>query len=153
MNHSTLTLGLAAALGALAVAAPAEAQIIAPPPAPAPVAAAAPTIALAPCTIVKSRNHGGFTYASCTITADNLPAQGDVSVQYRSNLSTFNPGTLGPWRRSSGTLGFDGSQGSNEILSIKFAFKGRTVAQVRKALKVTLSQATGGATIVAPTGA
>ena len=122
-----------------------------PTPPPTVVASAAPTVAIQPCSVQRSRNAGGFAWASCTVVADNLPAS-TVGVSFKANLATFNPGTLGPWRKSSGTLAFDGTQGTNQMLSIKFAFKGRSVAQVRSRLKVTLSNATGGATIVAASG-
>lgn len=108
---------------------------------PAP-AATTPTIALSPCGVSHSRNAGGFAYASCTITAQGLT--GPTSVTYKSSLTPFDPGTLGPWRKRTGTIAL----GDGGILTIKFAFKHKTVAQVRQALKVTLSNPTGGATVV-----
>lgn len=117
--------------------------IISPPPPITPTPTpAAPTITMAPCSVKQSRNAGGFVWASCTITASDLTSP--VSVTYKASLPTFDPGTLGPWRKQTGTLGF----ATGEISSIKFAFKGnRSVAQVRKVLKVTLSNPTGGATV------
>lgn len=127
-------------------------MIIAPPPVPVATPSTAPTVAIQPCSVAKSRNAGGFVWASCGIVADDLPAS-TVSVSFRSNLPTFDPGTPGPWRKASGTLGFDGTQGTDQQVTIKLAFKGRTtVAQVRKRLKVTLSNPTGGATIVTASG-
>jgi hypothetical protein len=94
-------------------------------------------------TVRKSHNRGGYVYASASIVGTNLPMQG-VKVTYRSSLKTYNPHTLGPWRNTSGSVGI---AGGDTILSLKFGYKGKTVAQVRKSLKITIANATNGAVI------
>lgn len=105
------------------------------------------TIHIKNCTVKSSRNAGGYTWASCSIVGTNLPNQG-VRLSYKSNLKAFNPGTLGPWRQTSGTVGV---AGGDTILALKFGFKGKTVSQVRKSLKITISNATNGAMITSGT--
>jgi hypothetical protein len=146
--HRIALPALGAVLLAGAVAGPAQAQapLIAPAPAPSSTAAApGATVTIDPCTVRRSRNAGGFTYAYCSIVTQ-APAGQAVSVRYRSNLATFKPavpnGTYSPQTK---TVAFSG--GGDQIQTIKLAFRKLTVAQVTSRLKVTLSDA-GGATIV-----
>jgi hypothetical protein len=164
--RKTILTGLTTAVALAAVAGPAYAQTVAPPttpttPAPAASTPAVPsqpnvspaqpqmaaTIHIKNCTVKSSRNAGGYTWASCSIVGTNLPNQG-VRLSYKSNLKAFNPGTLGPWRHTSGTVGV---AGGDTILALKFGFKGKTVSQVRKSLKITISNATNGAMITSAT--
>lgn len=163
--HKTILTGLTTALALAAVAGPAYAQAAAPPTTPATPAPAASTPAVSPavpsqpnvspaqpqmaatihvknCTVNRSRN-AYYTWASCSIVGTNLPNQG-VRLSYKSNQKAFNPGTLGPWQHTSGTVGV---AGGDTILALKFGFKGKTVSQVRKSLKITISNATNGAMI------
>ena len=168
--RKTILTGLTTALALGAVAGPAYAQAPAPPTTPATPAPAASTPAVSPavpsqpnvspaqpqmaatihiknCTVKRSGNAGGYTWASCSIVGTNLPNQG-VRLSYKSNLKAFNPGTLGPWQHTSGTVGV---AGGDTILALKFGFKGKTVSQVRKSLKITISNATNGAMITSGT--
>jgi hypothetical protein len=152
--HSKLLIGLATALTAAAIAAPAGAQSV-----PAPTgtqAATGPTVHIRPCTITHSRNGKGFAWASCSIVADGVPYGQSVSLKYQSNLKTFNPGTYGKWRKASGTYALGNAGGlpgqnpgtTSEIIGgMKFAFQGKSVAQVQKSLKVTITALTPGVTI------
>jgi hypothetical protein len=134
MNR-TLLIGLTSALAAGAVAVPvAQAQTTT---TPAPSSSAG-TIHIKNCTVSKSRNAGGFAWASCAIVTQG-PAQ-PMTVRYRSNLPTYVPLRNSDYGPQSKTVSFDGG---GEIQSIKLAFKKLTVAQVVSKLKVTLSQPTG----------
>jgi hypothetical protein len=104
--------------------------------------AAAPTVHIRNCTVSTSHNKGGYAWASCSIVSSNLPNQA-VTLNDKSNLKTFNPGTPGPWRTTSGSVAI----GGDSILALKFGFKGKTAAQVAKSLKVTISTANSGVTI------
>jgi hypothetical protein len=65
-------------------------------------------------------------------------------VRYSVNLTVFRPRTNGTWHPRRGTLTFSGG---DELLNIAFAVRNRTVAQVRRVARVTLSDAQA-ATIV-----
>jgi hypothetical protein len=89
---------------------------------------------------VKQERNDQYSYAWCTVTSE-APTGTNVSVKYRSSMSTFSPATAGTWSKQSGTVKFTG--GGTQLLTLKFAFKGKTPAQVRKSLTVTLSGAQG----------
>jgi len=135
--RNKLALGLATVVAASAIAAPAVAQSS------APNQAAGATIQIKPCVVKHSRNAGGFTYASCTVVSNDIPQGTSAAVQYKVNLKTFTPPTNGTWSKQTGTRTFAGS----EIWGMKFAFKGKSVAQVQKSLKVTISTKSSGVTI------
>jgi hypothetical protein len=123
--------GTATATGATASAA----GLISPPPA----ASSQVTVDIHNCNVRASRNAGGFTWASCTITWTG-PQVKNGSVKWSSNLATFtpNPNQAGSdWRPRTGTMAISGGDG---IWGVKLAFKKPlTVAQVKSRLKVTLS--------------
>ena len=129
-SHLTprLTAGLcSAAIGVLGFAAPAIAQT------------PASTIGIDNCHVQRSpTSHVVWFY--CGVTADNAT---NVSAHYRSNLATFKPKTLGPWRSRSGKLAFKG--GGQQVVSLKFAVRNKhlTVRQVEQRVRVTLSNAKG----------
>jgi hypothetical protein len=158
--HNKLLIGMAAALTAAAIAAPAGAQSV---PAPSGTqAATGPTVHIDRCTVKHSRNAKGFTYAYCPIVADGVPAGQSVTVKYQANLKTFNPGTNGTWSNASGKLTFasggslpgqaPGATGET-ISTIKLAFRGKSVAQVQKSLKVKITALTPGVTVTQSAGA
>jgi len=124
-----LTAGLcSAAIGVLGFAAPAMAQT------------PASTIGIDNCHVQRSpTTHDVWFY--CGVTADNAT---NISADYRSNLATFKPKTLGPWRGRSGRLGFKG--GGQQVVTLKFAVRNKSlsVRQVEQRLRVTLSNAKGG---------
>jgi hypothetical protein len=98
------------------------------------------TIGIDSCHVQRSpTTHVVWFY--CGVTADDAT---NISAHYRSNLATFKPKTLGPWRSRSRKLAFDG--GGQQVLTLKFAVRDRdlTVRQVRQRLRVTLSNAKGG---------
>jgi hypothetical protein len=94
-------------------------------------------VSISNCKIKQERSKT-YTWASCTIKT-LAPDGQDVSVKYSSSMKTFIPKTGGTWSKQTGTLKLQGS----EYQAIKLAFKGKTPAQVRKSLKVTLSNAKG----------
>lgn len=105
-------------------------------------AATAPTgaeVSISDCHVKQERNKT-FSYAWCTVDT-SAPAGTDITVRYRSSMATFKPPTGGTWSPQSRTIAFSG--GGEQILTLKLGFKGKTPAQVRKSLKVTLSNATG----------
>jgi hypothetical protein len=147
MRTNTIIATLAGAAIALAAfGGTAAAQTPAPPATPgvpdispaAPSTPSGPLIRIKNCTVKQSRNAGGFVYASCSIVTTNLQSADGPAVKFRSNLKPFNPGTPGPWRKQSGNLGL------GSVTTIKFAYKRKSLSQVRKQLKVTLSGATDG---------
>jgi hypothetical protein len=97
------------------------------------------TVAIDDCRVKRSRQAGGFTWFYCGVVSDN-PGNRTVTVRYRVNLTTFKPSTGGTWRSHSGTVRFSGGE---SLLTLKFAVRNRTVAQVRRSVRVTLSGAQG----------
>jgi hypothetical protein len=74
-----------------------------------------------------------------------------VYVSYAVNLRTFEPATGGEFSGRKGTLGVPGNGKVDKVYSMRFAIPDKSVAQVRKSLKVTISNPTGGAIITAAT--
>ena len=133
MNSSSLTPRLTAglctaAIGVLGFAAPAMAQ------------APASTISIDNCHVQRSAT-SGVVWFYCGVTADNAQ---NISANYRSNLATFKPKTVGPWSSRSGKVAFKG--GGQQVVSLKFAVRNKdlTVRQVKQRVRVTLSNAKGG---------
>lgn len=124
-----ITAGLCSgAIGVLGFAAPAMAQT------------PASTIGIDNCHVQRSPDtHAVWFY--CGVTADNAT---NISADYRSNLATWKPKTIGPWRGRTGTVAFQG--GGQQILALKFAVRDKalTVRQVEQRLRVTLSNPKGG---------
>jgi hypothetical protein len=136
MRSTKIVAGLTtAALATAALGGSAQAQTLSDP---VGTAATGPLIAINDCTVKQSRNAGGFVWASCSIVTTNIASADSPAVSFRSNLKPFNPGTLGPWRKQTGSVDL------GSITGIKFAYKGKTIAQVRKSLKVTLSKPVDG---------
>jgi hypothetical protein len=81
----------------------------------------------------------GFVWFYCGVASDSVP-NNTVLVDYRVNLTTFKPKTGGTWYNRTGTLRFTGGQ---SVQTLKFAVRNRSAAQVRKQLRVTLSNARG----------
>jgi hypothetical protein len=181
MSRNKILAGLAVAIAATAVAAPAQAQeiippaqpstpnIISPDPTVSPAQPATPnnltpqtTIQMGNCKVVHSRH--GYTYAVCSVTADNLPAGQSASISYKSSLKTFKPRTAGTWRGQTGTVTFtspanlDGENPgttTDQATGIKLAFRDKTVAQVTKELIVGMTGSTNASVtspIAAPAG-
>jgi hypothetical protein len=95
------------------------------------------TLAIDNCHVKHSSAAGGFSWFYCGIVANSKSA---VSFQYRVNLTTFKPNTGGTWDRGSGSERLGAGE---TIFTLKFAVRKLTPAQVRKSLKVTLSNAQG----------
>jgi hypothetical protein len=152
MTRNTVLAGLAATVAAISIAAPAQAQeVIAPAPTVTPAPSANPaqptspnagaTVTFGDCVVAHSSH--GYTYAVCSVIADNVPYGQTVTVGYRSNLKTFKPRTPVKWGTQAGTIrltnnmpGLTSGSPSNVIGSVKLAFQGKTVAQVRQQLIV-----------------
>jgi hypothetical protein len=147
--YSKILVGLATVLGAASIAGPALAQAQAVNPA-QPAAPAGAQVKISNLKVLHSRNAGGFTWATVTISTTNMTGQ-SFQLTYKSNMKTFQPGTPGPWRTSTGVLGFSGAAGGNETSALKFAYKGRSLAQVKKSLKIAFTNPGGGATLTNPT--
>jgi hypothetical protein len=136
MRTTKIAAGLTtAALAVAALGGTAQAQNVTDP---AGTAASGPQIAINNCTVKQSRNAGGFVWASCTIVTTNIASADSPAVSFRSNIKPFNPRTDGPWRNQSGSVEL------GSITAIKFAYKGKTISQVRKSLKITLSKPVDG---------
>ena len=171
MFRNTVLTGLAATIAAMAIAAPAHAQeVIAPgqpstpaapmvPPAQPSTPTGTPTDPTVPpaqpsgptagatlrfenCRVARSEH--GYTFATCTVVADQVPFGQTVSVGYRSNLKTFKPRTQVKWGEQSGRIelpntGLPG-QATGEPATVtgavKLAFRDRSVSQVRHELIV-----------------
>lgn len=95
-------------------------------------------LSISPCHVKQERNKQ-YSFAWCTVTSD-APAGVNTSVTVRSSMKPFTPKNGGTWSAQTRTLKFSG--GGSQIWSVKYAFKGKTPAQVRKSLKVTLSNPT-----------
>ncbi len=95
-------------------------------------------ISISPCHVKQERG-GQYSFAWCTIVSD-APAGVNTSVTVRSSMKPFTPKNGGTWSSQTRTLKFSG--GGSQIWGVKYAFKGKTPAQVRKSLKVTLSAPT-----------
>ena len=132
MRNAILT-GMTAVVAAAAIAVPAQAA-----------QSSAPTISAGQCTIRHSNEGKGFTYANCLISVNNVPQGQTIKVNYRSNLKTYTPpgAEFGGWGKQSGTLAFTDGM----IRGIELGFPGKTAAQVKKSLKITLSSPTPGVT-------
>ena len=72
-----------------------------------------------------------------SIVGTNLPNQG-VRLSYKSSLKAFNPGTLGPWRHTSGTVGV---AGGDTILGGFDAVCDRVAHQVNQRIRNLLDDA------------
>lgn len=92
-------------------------------------------ISISPCHVKQERNKQ-YSFAWCTIVSD-APAGVNTAVTVRSSMKPFTPKNGGTWSSQTRTLKFSG--GGSQIWGVKYAFKGKTPAQVRKSLKVTLS--------------
>jgi hypothetical protein len=98
------------------------------------------TVEIDDCHVRHSRNAGGFTYFYCGITSD-IPAGSSGSVTYTVNLPVFKPrNDNGSFRSRTGAIGL--SEGT-QLWNAEFAVRGRSVAQVRRTLRVTLSNPVG----------
>jgi hypothetical protein len=142
--RNKIIVGLTTALTAASIAGPAMAAS-----APSvPAGANSPQLHVSTCTVKKSPK--GYVYATCPLTAINVGNQ-TIYVSYASNMKTFEPVTGGQFGAQRGVLGVPGTSKVQNVYSLRFAFKNRSVAQVRKSLKVTISNPTGGALITAGT--
>jgi hypothetical protein len=136
-----ILIGMTAAVTAAVIGAPAQAQTPAP----------APSVHVAPCHVAQSHNGKGYAWASCSVVG-NVPYGQAITVQYNLNLKTFTPPTYGKWAKQTGkfTLANNGGLPGQApgtyrqmIGAMKFAIQGKTVAQVKKSLKITISAPAG----------
>ena len=168
MFRNTVLAGLAATIAATAIAAPAHAQgVIAPvqpsmpaapvvppaqpstppgiptvPPAQPSGPTAGATLRFENCQVARSSH--GYTYATCTVVADQVPFGQSVSVGYRSNLETFKPRTRVKWGAQSGRMelpntGLPGQTTGEPATvtgAVKLAFRDKSVTQIRHQLIV-----------------
>ncbi len=94
------------------------------------------TVAIDNCHVKRG---GSFTWFYCGVTSE-VPTNTKISVSYRVNLVTFKPNTGGTWDKRSGTLHFGYGQ---SLQNLKFAVRNLSAAQVKKRLRVVLSEARG----------
>lgn len=92
-------------------------------------------LSISPCHVKQERNKQ-YSFAWCTVVSD-APAGVNTAVTVRSSMKPFTPKSGGTWSSQTRTLKFSG--GGSQIWGVKYAFKGKTPAQVRKSLTVTLS--------------
>ena len=151
--RAKLLTGLTAVAAATAIAAPAHAQII---------SSQGPQIDAGTCKVRSSMTRASASPTpTANITVKNIPLGQSVKVHYKSNLKTFKPhAEFGPWDHTSGTVtasnpgGMPGQTAGTTAditVGLQMAFPGKSVAQVKKELKVTLSSATKGAIVTDPT--
>ena len=141
MNRRTagpIALALTTALLAVSVPATAGAQT-APSDPSAGAAGVEATVSVDNCTVRRSRNGGGFTYFYCAVSSDTMPG-GSGSVKYTVNLPVYTPRSGGTWSKQTGTVQVGAGP---QILNLKFAVRNRSVSQVRRTLRVTLSDPQG----------
>ena len=120
----------------------------APAAAPAQNAADAPQIHLQPITLRKSPR--GYVIASLPVSAINMGNK-TIYVNYSSTMKTVEPATGGEFSPTTGKFGVPGNNKAYKVYTLRFAIQGKSEAQIRKQLKVTISNPTGGAVITVPT--
>ena len=140
--RTALLTGMTTLVATAAIATPALAQTTAPTTPTQPTTG--PQVSIGTCKIRHSVEGNGFTYANCLISVSNLAPGQSIKVNYKSNLKTYSPpgAEFGGWGKQTGTLAFSGG----EIRGIQLGFPGKTAAQVKKSLKITLSSPTPGVT-------
>jgi hypothetical protein len=171
MFRNAVLTGLAATIAAAAIAAPAHAQEIISPAQPSTPAApivppaqpstptgtpsdptvppaqptgptAGATLRFGDCHVARSSH--GYTYANCSVIADNVPFGQTVSVGYSSSLKTFKPRTHVKWGGTTGRIELPNTGQPGQTVGepatitggVKLAFRDKTVAQVRHELIV-----------------
>jgi hypothetical protein len=172
--RSKILIGLTTVVAAVAIAGPAQAQEVIPPaqpstptgvptptPTPTPIPnvppaqpnlPGSPTVSMGKCTIAKSRH--GYVYAVCQVSGGFIDAGQSATVSYKSNLKVVRPRTVASWRNQAGhfTLTNTSDSMTNLTGTMKFAFKDRSEAHVRNALKVSIAAVTPGISITTPIG-
>jgi hypothetical protein len=153
--RKSMIIGLTTALSTAAIAAPAMAQAPAPPPtSPAPSPTAVQNAANAPqlhvSNIKVQTSKRGYVIATVPVSAINMGNQ-TVFFNYRVNMKTFQPPAGSDFMRQTGKLGIPGNGKVYKVYSFRLAIQGKTAAQVRKSLSVTISNPTAGAIITIPT--
>jgi hypothetical protein len=174
--RNKILIGITTVVAAAAIAGPAQAQEVIPPaqpstptgiptptptptPTPAPDVPPAqpslpgnPTVSMGNCTVAKSRH--GYVYAVCQVNAGFLNAGQSATVSYKSNLKVIRPRTVASWRNQAGhfTLTNTGDSMANLTGTMKFAFKNRSEAHVRRDLKIMIAAVTPGISITSPIG-
>jgi hypothetical protein len=99
-----------------------------------------------------ARSPHGYLYAVCPVVAQNVAYNSSVSVIYTSRLKTIKPRTSGSWAgqtgtytlSSTGTPGLQPGQTTEVVGRLKFAFKDRNLAKVKKGLIVSIEIGKGG---------
>jgi hypothetical protein len=135
--RTKLAAGLVTAIAAASFAAPGLAQ--------AQVNPNGPQIHIDTCSVKQMK---GYTSATCPLYAINMDNQ-TVNVTVKSNMKNFEPkGFTSYLAAQTGTIGVPGNDKVYSVFPLKFAFKGKTPAQVRKSLRVTISNPTNGGSIV-----
>jgi hypothetical protein len=94
----------------------------------------------------------GYAYAVFPVVADNVPYNSSVSVIFSSKQETFKPRTNGSWSNRTGmlTLSSKGAPGvlpgqtTTVIGHVKLAFKGKSIAQLKKDEIVSIEIGKGG---------
>jgi hypothetical protein len=134
--RTKMILGLTAAVATAAIAAPSALAAQTPTTS---AAANAPQLHVSSCTVKTAK--AGYTIATCPISAINM-GKSTVYFSYASNLKTIKSIS----GAQKGTMGVPGNGDVYHVYPMKFAFDA-PAAQVRKDLKVTISNPTGGAII------
>ena len=147
--RKSLLIGVTSVLSAAAIATPAMAQTPAPTATPAPTPtwtpqdqaeANAPQLHIDTVSLAKSRH--GYVIARVPLTAINMGHQ-QINVTMKSNLKPIQPAHAGDFSPRTSTFGVPGDGKVYKVYTVRYAFH-QSVAQLRKSLKITLSNATNG---------
>jgi hypothetical protein len=153
MIRNKILVGLTAAAAATALSAPAAfaQDIISPaqPSTPTNVQPQGAAVHIDSCKVARSSH--GYTYAVCPVVATNVAYNTTITVPFRSALTAFKPRTNGTWSTTTGALtlsskgtpGMQPGQTTEVIGGLKFAYQGKSVAQVKKSLIVTIEAGKG----------
>ena len=80
-----------------------------------------------------ARSSHGYTYAVCSVRADNVPSGQTVSISYRSSLHTFKPRTNVKWGSTTGTISLANDSVSGEPSNVISQRQARLQGQDRRA--------------------
>jgi hypothetical protein len=147
--RKSLLIGVTSVLSAAAIATPAMAQTPAPTATPAPTPtwtpqdqaeANAPQLHIDTISLAKSRH--GYVIARVPLTAINMGNQ-QISAEMKSNLKPIQPANASDFAPESSTFGVPGDGKVYKVYTVRYAFN-HSIEQLRKSLKITLSNATNG---------
>ena len=106
----------------------------------------APQIHVDACSAKQTKH--GYVSVVCPLYAINMGTQ-TVGLHYSSNMRTFEPkGYTSYVGSQTGTFGVPGNGRVYSRFTLKLAIKGKTLSQVERGFKLTISDPTNGGVIV-----